>query len=71
MPSDDKPLSRPDVEDEGVFETPLTLDFVDHPTDVMVGVFREAGENLHEAALERLLRIRESIPTTPSSRDAA
>ena len=52
----------PDVEDEGVVELPLPLDLIDHPAGIVVGMFGEAGEDLHQPALERLLVLRNRVP---------
>ncbi len=52
----------PDVEDERVVQFPLPLDFINDPSRVVVGVLGEAGEDFHEAALERSFILGDRFP---------
>ncbi len=52
----------PDIEDEGVVAQAQSLQPVHQLADLGVGVLDEAGEHLHQAALERLFRIRDAVP---------
>ena len=52
----------PDPEDERVVELAQLLDGVDHPADVVVGVLRVPGVDLHLAGIERLEVVREAVP---------
>ena len=52
----------PDPQDERVVELAQLLDRVDHATDVVVGVLREAGVDLHLAGVERLQVVGEAVP---------
>ena len=45
-----------DVDDHGVVGLAQALQFVEHPPDLGVDVLEEAGEHLHQSALERPLR---------------
>ncbi len=68
-----QPLGRravvaPDVEDQGVVELALALDLGDDLSRVDVGVLGEAGEDLHQAALERLLGLGDRVPRRHRSR---
>ena len=52
----------PDPEDQRVVELAQLLDGVDHPTDVVVGVLREPGVDLHLARVERLQLVGDVVP---------
>ena len=52
----------PDPEDQGVVELAQLLDRVDDPADVVVGVLREPGVDLHLPRVVRLERLRHVVP---------
>ena len=52
----------PDVDDERVVELAHLLDGVEQAADVPVGVLGEAGEDLHLARVQLLLRVAEGVP---------
>ena len=52
----------PDPEDERVVQLAELVDRVDHPADVVVGVLRIAGIDLHLARIERLQLVRHVLP---------
>mgnify|MGYP003465495730 CR=1 FL=1 len=52
----------PDVEDDRVVQSALALDLGDDPARVVVGVLGEAGEDLHQPALERSLGLGDRLP---------
>ena len=60
-----------DVEDERVVAQAELFEAVDQAADLRVGMLDEAGEHLHQAALERPFARRECCPTTPWSSRAA
>ena len=49
----------PDVKDQRVVAVAQSIDFIDDAADLNVSVLGEAGEHLHESALERLLVLRD------------
>ena len=55
-------IVAPDPDDERVVELTQLVDGIDHPTDVMVGVLREAGIDLHLAGVERLELVWNAVP---------
>ena len=60
----------PDVDDQRVVEVAHLLDRVEQAADVPVGVLREAGEDLHLAGVELLLRRRSANPRPGTGRGA-
>ena len=57
-----RPVVAPDVEDQRVVQPSLARDLVDDLAGIGVRMFGEAGEDLHQPALERLLGVRDRVP---------